>query len=104
MTAYSASKAAVRMLARSMALELAPHRILVNVLTPGIVDAGTARRQRLTEPQYAARAARVIPLGEMQTAEQVARAAAFLCSDGADYMTGADLLVDGGCSLFHVED
>jgi NAD(P)-dependent dehydrogenase (short-subunit alcohol dehydrogenase family) len=104
MTSNSASKAAVRMLARSMALELAPHRILVNVLTPGIVDAGMARRQRLTEPQYAARAARVIPLGEMQTAEQVARAAAFLCSDGADYMTGADLLVDGGCSLFHVED
>jgi NAD(P)-dependent dehydrogenase (short-subunit alcohol dehydrogenase family) len=101
--AYSATKAAIKMLARSMALELAPHRILVNVLAPGIVDAGVARQQRLTEPQYAQRAARVIPLGELQTPEQVARAAVFLCSPAADSMTGAVLLLDGGCSLFHVD-
>ena len=101
--AYSATKAALRMLARSMALELAPHRILVNVLAPGIVDAGVARRQRLTQPQYAERAGRVIPLGELQTPHQVARAAVFLCSRAADSMTGAVLLLDGGCSLFHVE-
>jgi NAD(P)-dependent dehydrogenase (short-subunit alcohol dehydrogenase family) len=53
--AYSASKAGLRMLARSMARELARHRILVNVLAPGIVDAGLARRQLETEPQYARR-------------------------------------------------
>jgi NAD(P)-dependent dehydrogenase (short-subunit alcohol dehydrogenase family) len=100
---YSVTKAGIRMLAKSMALELAPHRILVNVLAPGIVDAGTARRQRLTEPQYAARAARVVPLGAMQTAEQVGRAAAVLCSPATDYMTGAVLLVDGGASLFHFD-
>jgi NAD(P)-dependent dehydrogenase (short-subunit alcohol dehydrogenase family) len=101
--AYSVTKAGIRMLARAMALELAPHRILVNVLAPGIVDAGMARRQRLTEPQYAARAARVVPLGTMQTAEQVGRAAAVLCSPATDYMTGAVLLVDGGASLFHFD-
>jgi NAD(P)-dependent dehydrogenase (short-subunit alcohol dehydrogenase family) len=98
--AYSVTKAGVRMLARSMARELAPHRILVNVIAPGIVYAGLARHQMETEPQYARRIQHVIPLGELQTTEQVARATAFLCSDAADYMTGAVLLVDGGCSLF----
>jgi NAD(P)-dependent dehydrogenase (short-subunit alcohol dehydrogenase family) len=102
--AYSASKAGLRMLARSMARELAPHRILVNVLAPGIVNAGLARRQLETEPQYARRVAKVIPLGELQSAEQVARAMAFLCSADADYVTGAVLLADGGCSLFQFDE
>ena len=97
--AYSASKAGVQMLARSMALELAPHRVLVNVLSPGIVDAGMARRQRMAEPQYAKRVATAIPLGAMQTPEQVAAIAHFLCSAGADYITGTVLLADGGASL-----
>lgn len=98
--AYSASKAGLAMLMRSMALELAPHGIRVNVIAPGIVAAGMARHQMDHEPQYASRVANIIPLGRMQTPEDVARAAAFLCSDEASYMTGATLLVDGGCSLF----
>jgi NAD(P)-dependent dehydrogenase (short-subunit alcohol dehydrogenase family) len=98
--AYSATKAGVRMLARSMARELAPRRILVNVIAPGIVNAGLARHQLETEPQYDRRVRHVIPLGELQTTAQVARATAFLCSDAADYMTGSVLLIDGGCSLF----
>jgi NAD(P)-dependent dehydrogenase (short-subunit alcohol dehydrogenase family) len=102
--AYSATKAAVRMLARSMARELAPHKILVNVIAPGIVNAGLARHQLETEPQYARRVRHVIPLGELQTTAQVARATAFLCSDAADYMTGSVLLVDGGCSLFQFSE
>ncbi|MDP9354636.1 MAG: SDR family oxidoreductase [Chloroflexota bacterium] len=102
--AYSASKAGLRMLARSMARELASHRILVNVIAPGIVQAGLARRQMETEPQYRRRIQHVIPLGRPQTAEEVAKATAFLCSDSADYMTGAVLLVDGGCSLFQFDE
>jgi NAD(P)-dependent dehydrogenase (short-subunit alcohol dehydrogenase family) len=102
--AYSASKAGLRMLARSMARELASHRILVNVIAPGIVNAGLARHQLETEPQYARRVAKAIPLGELQTAEQVARATAFLCSQDADYVTGAVLLADGGCSLFQFDE
>lgn len=102
--AYSVTKAGLRMVARSMARELAPHGILVNVIAPGIVKAGLAKRQMETEPQYARRVKNVIPLGEPQTAEQVAAATAFLCSDAADYMTGSSLLVDGGCSLFQFDE
>ncbi len=97
---YCVSKAGVRMLARSMARELAGHGIRVNVVAPGIVHAGMARRQYETDPAYARRASVVIPLGEMGTAEQVAHATAFLCSPEAAYMTGSVLLVDGGASLF----
>lgn len=103
-SAYSATKAGVRMLCRSMARELAPHRIRVNVIAPGIVYAGLAKHQIETEPQYAARIRHVIPLGELQRAEQVAQATAFLCSTAADYMTGAVLLADGGCSLFQFDE
>lgn len=98
--AYSASKAGLQMLMRTMALELAKHRIRVNVIAPGIAAAGMAKHQMETEPQYAARVANIIPLGRMETVEDVAKATAFLCSDDAAYMTGATLLVDGGCSLF----
>ena len=99
-SAYSVSKAGVRMLARSMARELAGDGIRVNVVAPGIVMAGMARRQYETDPDYARRASVVIPLGEFGTVGQVAKAVAFLCSPDGDYATGSVLLVDGGASLF----
>lgn len=101
--AYSASKAGLQMLMKTMALELARHNIRVNVIAPGIVAAGMAKHQMETEPQYAARVANIVPLGRMQTVADVAKATAFLCSDDAVYMTGATLLVDGGCSLFQYD-
>jgi NAD(P)-dependent dehydrogenase (short-subunit alcohol dehydrogenase family) len=101
--AYSATKAAVSMLAKSAARELSSHGIRVNVLSPGIVKAGLAKRQLETEPQYAARVARVIPLGRTQEAREIADAALFLASPAASTMTGSTLLVDGGCSLFQFD-
>ena len=62
-TAYTVSKAGVNMLVKQMARELAPQGILVNAVAPGIVKAGLAGRQLRDEPQYAARVAKVIPLG-----------------------------------------
>ena len=102
-TSYTVSKAGLKMLARQAARELATHRIRVNVLAPGIVRAGLAGQQLATDPAYAARAGMVVPLAELQTPEQVADAARFLASDEAAYMTGATLLVDGGCSLFRFD-
>lgn len=101
--AYSATKAAVSMLAKSAARELSPHGIRVNVLSPGIVKAGLAKRQLETEPQYAARVAKVIPLGRTQEASEIADAALFLASPASSTMTGSTLLVDGGCSLFQFD-
>jgi NAD(P)-dependent dehydrogenase (short-subunit alcohol dehydrogenase family) len=101
-SAYSVTKAGIRMLAKSMARELAPHGIRVNVIAPGIVFAGMARQQYESDALYARRAATAIPLGEFGTAEQIAKATAFLCSPDSDYMTGSVLLVDGGASLFNL--
>jgi len=103
-SAYSVSKAGVRMLARSMARELAKYGILVNVIAPGIVYAGLAKAQMETEPQYARRIKGVIPLGELQTAEQIAQATAFLCSSASSVITGTVLLADGGASLFQFDE
>lgn len=83
------------MVARCMALELGEHRIRVNVVATGIVNAGMARRQIEIDPAFARKAAKGIPLGTLQTAEQVAGAVAFLCSDEAEAVTGTTLLVDG---------
>lgn len=99
-TAYTTTKAALQMLAKQAARELAPRGIRANTVAPGIVQAGLAKSQLENDPAYAARAGRVVPLKHFQTAEQVADAFAFLSSPAASYMTGSTLLVDGGASLY----
>lgn len=99
-TGYCASKAAAAMVARCMALELGEHQIRVNVVAPGIVNAGMARRQMMVDEAFAMKAKGGIPLGRLQTAEQVADAVSFLASSQAESVTGTTLLVDGGLSLF----
>ena len=102
-TGYCASKAAAAMVARCMALELGKHGVRVNLVAPGIVNAGMAKRQIGLDPSFARKAAKGIPLGALQTAEQVAAGVAFLCSEDAEAVTGTTLLVDGGLSLFKFE-
>ncbi len=102
-TPYTATKAALKAMMRGFARELAPHGIRANAIAPGIVAVGMAKRQWDTEPTYRARAEKAIPLGYMQPPETVAHAFLFLCSDMASYMTGAVLLVDGGCSLYPMD-
>ena len=102
-TPYSVSKAGVNMLVKQMARELSPHRILVNAVAPGIVAAGLAGRQLREDPQYAARVAKVIPLVEPGTPEEIAEAVIYLAGPQTAYMTGSILTLDGGCSLFQFD-
>ena len=98
-TAYIASKAALKMMAKVMAQELATYGIRVNVLAPGIVMAGLTRRIYAANPAVRDRVAQASPLNDMHTAKSVADGDAVLCSCDSDYMTGASLLIDGGASL-----
>lgn len=99
-TPYVVSKSGMKMLMRGMARELAPKGIRVNAIAPGIVAVGMAKLQWDTDPDYHCRAEKAIPLGFMQPPECVADAFLFACSEASNYMTGATLLVDGGCSLY----
>lgn len=101
--AYSVSKAGIAMLGKSMARELARYGIRVNVIAPGIVNAGLSARQLETDPQYAARVRKVIPLERLGSTVELGQLTAFLCSDEASYMTGSVVLFDGGCSLFQFD-
>jgi NAD(P)-dependent dehydrogenase (short-subunit alcohol dehydrogenase family) len=102
-TPYNVTKSGIKALMRGMARELAAHGIRVNSIAPGIVAVGMAKRQWDTEPDYRRRAEKAIPLGTMQPPESVADAMIFLASGAADYLTGATLLVDGGCSLYPMD-
>jgi len=95
---YCASKGALRMLTRSMAVELAEHAITVNAVAPGVVETGMTR-ELLADPAVAEVTLPLIPLGRVATPEDVAAAVSFLVSPDASYITGAALLVDGGYVL-----
>jgi 3-oxoacyl-[acyl-carrier protein] reductase len=91
---YSASKAGVVGLTRAMALALAPHRIRVNAIAPGLTDTQQPRYGN-TEDQLAVRA-REIPLGRMAQPEEIARVAVFLATSEACWITGELIHVNGG--------
>ena len=102
-TPYTVSKAGVNMLTKQMARELSSYGIRVNAIAPGIVKAGLAGRQLVEEPQYAARVAKVIPLGDPGTPQEIAEAVVYLASPQTSYMTGSIITLDGGCSLFQFD-
>jgi 3-oxoacyl-[acyl-carrier protein] reductase len=95
---YSAAKAGLIGLTRSVARELASRQITCNLVAPGPVD--TAMLHSVPEERKG-KLARLTALGRLGTPEEVAAAAAFLCSDAAGYITGAVVPVDGGLSMGH---
>jgi glucose 1-dehydrogenase len=95
--AYNAAKSGLNQMAFTMAAELLKHRINVNVIEPGWID--TPNEHATFGSETIAKAAPTLPWGRLGTRTDIGRAAAFLASSDADYVTGTSLLVDGGLAL-----
>jgi NAD(P)-dependent dehydrogenase (short-subunit alcohol dehydrogenase family) len=98
LSAYSASKGAVASLSRTLAVELAPHKINVNYICPGFIRTEMTRRywQKWLFRKYVER---MTPLGRIGEPDDVARVAVFLASPDSDFITGQGFVVDGGLTL-----
>lgn len=94
---YSASKAALNMLAKQFALEWGPDGIRVNCVSPG--PTATPMAPAYADPAIRARRVSTLPLRRIAEPEDVAEAVAFLLSDAARHITGIDLTIDGGMAL-----
>ncbi|MCK8783931.1 glucose 1-dehydrogenase [Roseomonas sp. NAR14] len=95
---YAASKGGIHLLMQTLAQEVAGERIRVNAIAPGAIH--TRINEKVTDGDGAKRLLALIPYGRVGEPEDVARAALFLVSDMADYVTGATLFVDGGMALY----
>jgi NAD(P)-dependent dehydrogenase (short-subunit alcohol dehydrogenase family) len=93
--AYGATKAAVALLTQQMALEWGRFAIRVNAVAPGLIDAGMSA-PILADPELRRARESRVPIGRLGTADDVARVVLFLASDAAAYVTGQNVLVDGG--------
>jgi meso-butanediol dehydrogenase/(S,S)-butanediol dehydrogenase/diacetyl reductase len=93
--AYVSTKHAVIGLTREMAMEVGRHELRVNAIAPGMIRTPMTKTM-LAEPADAERSAAIHPLGRIGEPEEVATAILFLCSDGASFVSGAILSVDGG--------
>lgn len=92
---YNAAKGGVVLLTKTMAIELAPYGIRVNSVCPGFIATDLAREAGLPQDEIDAYA-RKIPLARTGRPDEVAAAFSFLASDDASYITGTELVVDGG--------
>lgn len=95
--AYNMAKAALDHMGRTAAIELAEHRIRVNIMHPGWID--TPGERKFFSEEDLAQGAGNIPWDRLGTPSEIGRAITYLLSEDADYMTGSTMLVDGGISL-----
>ncbi len=96
LTAYSMTKAALRMMARNLVLALAPHEITINVIAPG---ATLTERTELEEPDYAGAWAKLVPRGVVGKPIDIANTCLFLLSKEAAHINGQTVVVDGGWTV-----
>jgi cyclopentanol dehydrogenase len=94
-SAYNASKGAVRLLTKATAVQYGPEKIRANSVHPGPIDTEMVKQVFLDESLKEERLS-AIPAGRFGRAEEVANCVLFLASDEASYMTGSELVVDGG--------
>ncbi|MGE4430959.1 MAG: SDR family NAD(P)-dependent oxidoreductase [Sphingobium sp.] len=94
--AYAASKGGVRLMTKSLALECGRDGIRVNSVHPGVVETDIQQVARSDASGASAAIAAAVPLGRTAVADELGAAIAFLLSDDASYVTGAELVVDGG--------
>jgi NAD(P)-dependent dehydrogenase (short-subunit alcohol dehydrogenase family) len=95
-TAYAATKAALRSYVRTWAAEFKDRGIRVNMLSPGVTDTPILDAQSKTREDLVNMYQSMVPLGRVAQPEEVANAALFLASSQSSYVTGADLMADGG--------
>ena len=98
-SAYAASKAAVRSIGQTVAAELAPQGIRVNLLSPGPIDTPIYGKTGLPKEAVdgmGEKFAASVPLGRFGTPDEMANVALFLASDESSFITGADIQADGG--------
>jgi len=93
--AYAATKAAIAMMSQQMSLEWGEFGIRVNTVAPGLIDGGMSA-PIFADPDFRRRREEKVPAGRLGTVEDIANAVMFLCSAEADYITGHQLVVDGG--------
>jgi len=100
--AYCASKGGVRMLTRTLAVELGPLGITINSIAPGAIET-PINTKLLNDPVKLQSLVRQIPLGRLGKPNDVAGLAVFLASPDSDYVTGTTYLIDGGLTVFYRE-
>ena len=91
---YAISKSGINAMTRSLAVELAPHNILVNAVAPGFVDTELTRKNN--PPQELDKIKSNIPLGRLAEQKEIAELVWFLCSEKNSYITGQTIVIDGG--------
>jgi len=98
-TAYDLSKGALVMMVRTLAMALAPHRIRVNGIAPGLIRTPLTKTWTEQKPELVRHYEKKILLGRLGETQDLGGSCVFLCSEAARYITGQTLVVDGGLTV-----